>query len=231
MDNFDIQDDLQVDASYKEQQIGPAPPKPGTYLIQIDRWEMKRDKDGEPVLYKNKQGNPTYPVLQIRQFTIVEPAEAARKVVGFFDVSSVPFERDGVPASQAADLLRAIDASIEARNTGEVLSELTARLTNARIMARVDVSAYDTAFVNAKFDSLGGRDTLTREDANKVYSEGRIRGGAKILQANAGKGQTKLPFYKWFGPSGTVVDARPELGQFFASTQSVEPGVDKAFRS
>ena len=233
MENFDIQDDISIGEDFTEPQLGPTPPKPGIYQFKAEKFQFRRDKDGNMVRWNDSKGNPTYPVLGLTTVSITEPAEMARKVVLFQDVSSKPFDRDGAFVSNAADLLRSIDADVATNNTGETLAELVSRLNGVHsFRGRLDVEAYDKQHVENEFVRLGGRDSLTKDEVNKVYNSAKIRGGARILKDNATKGEKggKLPYYKWIGPSGEICEARPVITQFIPSTTDVALGVDKAYQ-
>jgi hypothetical protein len=232
MEAFDIQDNMAVDNTYQDQSLTPPPPKPGVYSFKVEKWQWRRDANGNLVMRKDSNGNPTYPVLGLTTVSITYPTENARKVVLFQDLSSKPFKREGAYVSQTSDLLRALDASITTPNTGEALAQLVQQLNGSHAFtARADYEAYDSAFVKQEFERLGGKDGLSTDEQNKVYNSAKIRGASKILKSNAEKGKAELPAHRWVGPSGNVVDAKFVITTFIPSTTDVgELGVDPSFK-
>lgn len=233
MQDFDIQDDLQVsEESYPEQQRGFVPPLPGNYEVQVptDQWGLAKRQDGELVLYRNREGNPTYPVIEVKQVEINQPFEYSRKVGVFQKFSSVPFAREeGKMASQVADMLRGFDASATASNTGEVLSQLTNTLKSggSSMRVRVDYQAYDKVFADSQIAAAGGKQAISDKEKYAIYNKATIKGYRKIQQSNIRNGKGNLPLWKWQGPSGEIVEAKPQIVAFFPSNEEVELGPDK----
>src|SRR5690349_10288597 len=120
--DFDIRDDLNVsDTNYPEQETGFRPPLPGTYRVKPLTWKFATNAAGDVVKWKNSAGEPTYPVINLDIAELTEPIEFTRKVGLFQQVPTFVFDREGKGASAAADLLRSIDRTITANNTGEVI--------------------------------------------------------------------------------------------------------------
>lgn len=233
MQDFDIQDDLQVnETEYPEQQSGFRPPLPGNYELSVpsEGWGMATQKNGDPVLYKDRKGNPKYPVINLKQVEITQPFEYGRKVGVFQNISSVPFEREeGKMASQVADMLRSFDAGATAGNTGEVLKQLIPQLDNqqASFKARIDYEGYDKEFADAQFLAAGGKDNVTQKEKYAIYARASIKGYRKIQQSNIRNGKGNLPLWKWQGPSGNIIEVKPRITTFFPSTEDVQLGPDK----
>jgi hypothetical protein len=229
MQDFEIQDDMQLDSESPRVETGPKPPLPGNYLFKILKWQYRSNKDGTPLLYKNASGVPTYPVIGLTTAEITDPIDNARKVVLFQDVSSVPFDRAGKQASRAGDLLVAIDAAVTAGNTGEILRELASRLNaGLEFKARLDYEAYDKDAAATAVAKLGANPT--KQAVNKAYQTAKVRGFRNILKSNNLAQQGGLPLHKWVGPSGNVVDVRPVLTVFYPSDinpKEVVLGADK----
>ncbi len=224
--DFDINDDLAVGEDYTGQQPGNKPPLPGNYQFKPEKWNYKTGKDGKPVLYKDRNGNPTYPVLSLVMAEISDPMEYGRRVALFQDVASNPFDRNGQVASQAADLLKALDPSATASNTGEVLAKVADALNAGQpFKARLDYSAYDKAAAAANVALLGSNPTPKQKA--EAYRKAEIRGWRNIKNSNVKAGKPELPITKWVGPSGTVVDVRPVLTVFYPGTEDVTLGPDK----
>jgi hypothetical protein len=230
MDNqFDIQDDLNVDeTNYPKVDTGFKPPAPGNYTFKPLTWEFQTKKDGTVVKWKNEQGVPTYPVIKLNMAEITEGLDNTRKVGLFQQIPTNAIQRQGGKASQAADLLVAIDRSASASNTGEVIRELTSRLdAGIEFRARLDYAGYDGDFANRLLTEAGGRENLTSTQINAIYNRAKIRGYKKIRTSNAQAGQSNLPLHKWMGPSGQVLDVQPVLTVFYPSGESVNLGPDK----
>lgn len=228
---FDIQDDLQVNEEYQAQSNTVRPPLPGNYSFRAEKWQFRTKKDGSPLLFKDSNGNPKYPVISLTTVEITDPMDNARKVVVFQDVPTNPFNRDGKPVSQAADLLRSVDAGIEAQNTGEVIRKVADAL-NAKqeFRARLDYKAYDKDYAAQMIAQLGSG--ATAKEKGEAYRKAEIKGYKKIRTANAQAGRPELGIYKWVGPSGNVVDVQPTLTIYFPSTDNtVKLGPDPAAQS
>lgn len=222
---FDIDDDLQVGEDY-ESTSQPRPPLPGNYLFKPGKWDFRKTKSGELVLYRDNQGNPKYPVIGLATVDIVDPIDNARTVAVFADIASNPFERNGQMSSGAADLMRSMNAEATARNTSEVLSQVTEGLAAGQeFRARLDYTAYDKAYADQLLAEIDPND---RKAKNEAYRKAQIRGYKKIQQANVRAGKGELGIYKWVGPSGAVVDVRPALTVFYGAGDSVNLGPDKS---
>lgn len=222
---FDINDDLQVDENY-ESRPSVKPPTPGNYVFKPAAWGFRKNSAGELVKYKDAQGNPKYPVISLQSVEIVDPIDNARKVVVFQDVPTNPFERDGKIASQAADLLKGFNAEAVARNTGEVIAQVTDALTaGAEFRARLDYRAYDKNYAAELVAALPPG--ATSKQKNECYRKAEIRGFKRIKQANTQAGHGDLGIAKWMGPSGTIVDVQPYLSVIYAAGEQVQLGPDK----
>lgn len=226
--DFDINDNLEVNDDYKGQSANAKPPLPGNYVFKVDKWQFaKNRKTGELVLYKDADGNPKYPVVQLTTAEITDPMEFGRKTVLFQDVSSYPFEREGKMVSRVADLLKSLNPSATATNTGDVLRQVSESLNaGTEFRAKLDYKAYDKAYAEALVAQLPPNHT--RKQKNECYRKAEIRGFKKIAAANAKAGQPQLGITKWVGPSGAVVDVSPELVVFFGASENVTLGPDKA---
>ena len=230
--DFEIQDDLNVtEESYPQQETGFKPPLPGTYRIKPLTWEFAKTSSGDVVKWKNSQGVPTYPVINLNMIEITEPSEQARRAGIFQGVPTSVFQREEKSASRAADLLRAIDKTATATNTGEVIRELTERLSNQlEFVARLDYTAYDADYVKEQFAAQGGKENMTQTQINQVYNRARIQGYRKIEQSNLKAGHGNLPRHKWVGPSGAVIDVKAALTVFYPQDSDSTPklGPDSA---
>lgn len=226
--DFVIEDDLGVGEEYPTQDVGPKPPLPGNYRIKIDKWGVRRDKAGNVILWKDANGTPTYPIIGLTTAEIVEPIDNARKVVLFQDVPSSLFQRDGKTASRAGDLLAAFENAPATSNTGETLKALSEFLNGGmELTVRLDYQGYDkdaaAAFVKALPPGA------TNREKNQAYDKAKIRGYKKIAAANAKAGKPQAQPHLWVGPSGNVIECRPELTIFYpAGTPNVVLGPDKA---
>lgn len=225
--DFQIDDNLDVTGDYQGSGGGtPKPPLPGNYMFKPAKWQFRKTKDGQLLLYKDKQGNPRYPVISLTTVEITDPMDAARTVVLFQDVSSNPFEREGKMVSRVADLLKAINQEAVAANTGEVLQQLSDALNaGGEFRARLDYKAYDKSFAQEQVANLPSGHT--KEQKNECYRKAEIRGYKKIRAANAANGRPELGISRWLGPSGMVVDVQPELTVFFGGGDSVTLGPNK----
>jgi hypothetical protein len=229
MNDFDIQDDLNLDpAAYPARDNTPRPPLPGNYIFKTAKWQYRSDKQGNMVLWKDGDGNPKYPVISLTTVEITDPFEFGRKVVLFQDIATAPFQREGKVASKAADLLQSFDANAVAGNTGEVLRQLTDLLNGGMEFAsRLDYSGYDKVYAAQMVSELPA--DATARQKNEAYAKAKIQGYKKILSANAAAGRPELPAHKWVGPSGNVIDVQPVLTVFYASNdRPANLGPDKA---
>lgn len=225
--DFEINDDLPVDENYRDADLTPPPPPPGNYSMKVNKFGIKKDKAGNVVLWKDSSGNPTYPVLQLQSMEITDPIDNARRFVPFQDISTAPFDRDGQRASRLGDMLRSLNTEATARNTGEILRQVSDLLAaGMEFKGRLDYEAYDSAFANAQFEARGGKENLTKQEQNEIYTKAKIRGARNIRKANAQAGQPTLPPHKWVGPSGNVVVARPVVTAFYPQTEKVKLGPD-----
>ncbi len=229
--DFNIEDDLNIDESYKEVDPTPRPPLPGNYLFTVNNWGFAKKYGTEELqLWKDSNGDPKYPLFELKMVEIVDPMEFARKVGVFQSVATAPQERDGSRVSPSADLLRAFDANGSASNTGEVIAKVTEFLNGGlQFRARLDYIGYDKVFADSQIEAAGGKDNIDKKTLNKIYQSAKVRGYRKIQSQNAGRGGEKLPLHKWVGPSGEILSVKPELTIFYpASDTTVKLGPDKA---
>lgn len=226
--DFDIQDDLQVNENYQEVETGPRPPLPGNYSVRVTKWDFRKDKDGQLIRYKNANNDPTYPVFNVMGVEIVDPTENARGVSGIFtDVATNPWTRNGEKVSAAADALRAYDADAVAGNTGEVIRLLSERMSGTdTVRVRIDFQGYDAAYVQRQFE-ITPKDSLTKEEINKVYTDAKVRSYRKAQQMNKSFGKT-LPLNQWAGKDGKqVIELKPYISVWYPAGENVNLGPDK----
>jgi hypothetical protein len=227
--DFDIVDDLEVNEDYQELEVTFRPPTPGNYTFKPVSWEMKKDKAGNLVRYKDAQGNPKYPVFNLKMVEIVDPIDNSRQVGVFQDVPTNVFEREGHRVSQAADFLKSINGEAVAANTGEVISQISEALNAGMpFRARLDYTGYDKNYAAQLLSEAGGAQSLTKKELNALYTKAKVRGYKNIRKQNTAAGQPTLPIYKWVGPSGDVIDVRPILTIFFSANDDVTLGPDKS---
>ncbi len=224
--DFDIQDDLQIDENFPQADNTPRPPLPGNYRLKITSHDFRRDKEGNITRWKNAAGDPTYPVFNLKMAEITDPFDYARKVGVFTDVPTYPNNRDGKVVSAAADLLVAIDSSVQASNTGQVISQLSERLGNEEFVGRIDYVAYDKDAAADAVAALGPN--ADKKAINKAYRAAELRGWTKIKARNAQRGNTNLPLYKFVAADGsTILDCQPKITFFYPQGEVVTLGPDK----
>jgi len=207
-------DDLNVPVNPDEyvDQASPAPVKPGNYRLVVTKHSIRTDKSGNLVLQDNK-----FPTIIIEQVKIVEPVEDERLVSVFADIRTKPFTRKGqggreVPASDLYDLLRAYDATVVIENFDHAKQLLQQYFEQgASFIGQLGLQGYDKTYVEQQFAALGvPRDSVAKDVVNGIYSKARL--GTKNFVID-GKLQSSVQ-----GPSGEMIDARPRLGQKFATT-------------
>ena len=226
--DFDIQDDLQVsEEAYQDREFKGRPPLPGNYRVSFaSKFDYRKNKAGEIVLWKNRNGDPTYPVVNLQMVEIMEPLEFGRKVAVFQDVPTAPFQREEKLVSEIGDLMRAIDANASISGTGAVLQRVQdAFNANEQILVRLDYKAYDKT---AAADAVAKVDKNDRKAVNKAYRSAEVKGFKRIKQDNIKRGKPNLPITQWVGPSGNIVDVQPYISIYYPSNETVTLGPDKA---
>lgn len=234
--DFDIlgslqcEDDLNVTPDYQTPEA-PKPVVPGRYIVQVNKWGYRTGKDGQPRYNKDAAGNQ-YPVLVINSIKILEPVECQREVFIYQDIDTKPFERNGVMASKAADLLRSIDATIVTTGgTKGLLTELIPLLNGGAVLpVRLDWAGYEKDYANNTFDAAGGKDELTPAEVKAIYAAARIRGWRRIQASNVKRGGKNEKTHIWIGPSGAAVECRPEITAFIGANEKYTLGPDKEFQ-
>jgi len=223
-----LEDALEVGADYPEQSA-PAAIIPGNYVVKIEKISYRTSGDGKFILHKGQ-----YPVLRIEAIKVLsdDPVVDGRVLYVWQDVSSVPFTRPGSDklASQAADLLHAMDPAIQAHGTKEVLLSIEQLVASGVTMqVRIDWQGYDGDYVKAKFAEAGGKEYLTPDAVNNIYDTARVKGFKKIAQENALRGGNSKFTHLWRGPSGSIVEAKPFISRFHKATDVVNLGPAKEF--
>ena len=198
-------------------------PYPGFYMVKPLSVGRAKDKEG------NEISRDGWPVLRVNRAQIELEDGTVSKFAVFQDINTKPSKRNGpgnklVPASAAADVLRAIDISEarEASNFEEVYEKCEEQLqSGSPFVAFVGLTARDNAYIKAKLSTLGP--DASQEDKNKVFNEATLR--TKDFRNPDGTYRFTLQ-----GPSGATLNARPTLSRYISSDKrdSVELGPQKA---
>jgi hypothetical protein len=229
--NLNCNDDINVNEDYQTPEA-PKPVFPGRYIVQVDKWGYKTDKNGTPIIKQDEAGNQ-YPILQIHSVKILEPVDCQRTVFIYQDIDTKPFNRGDRMVSKAADLLRAIDGTIvTSGGTKGLLAELIPLLNGGCILpVRLDWAGYEKDYANNTFDAAGGRDALSAAEVKSIFDASRIRGWRNIVRSNVKRGLPNKPTNIWRGPGGTDVECRAEITAFIGANEKYELGPDKEFQS
>lgn len=225
--DFDFVDDMNVgvDPDTYPDQANPAPVPSGNYQLRITKFDVARTKDGKAVVFNNTEGKPAYPVFNIEQAEILEPAEFRGRKIGLFQqVSTRPFARQGDPSvTQMGDLLRALDQTVNARGTKAVVDEVMDRVGSTPISVRLDWEANDFGFIGQKFEELFGGKRYSQLDAgdknvaNGIYKQAKCVGMKNFPDTKDGKKN-----HVWTGPSGDQFEARAKITRYYPSLADVK---------
>jgi hypothetical protein len=227
-------DDLDVSHN-PEDHHDPAPPLPlmaGTYGIRLKQAGLKRvrDEHGQPtdelVLVKNAKGEPTYPVIEVKQFEVVKSNDAGelvgRTAYPFQEFGTKPtmkkdFNAGGIeyPYNALAAIIRSHDATIPFRGLNEGLAVFKRLLSDGAIFfVRTDWKAEDRAWTRDQvklIDTLQESGEIDEAEAKKRrnevrYKQGQQEGIAKFVIKGDDGSKVLLP--TWTSPGGDDIEAR-----------------------
>lgn len=200
LDTLDVTD-VQVTDDYQDSS-NPPPPAAGNYRLRLLNGEFRKDDNGQKKLTDGK-----YPTFVLEKVEIIEPVEAARQVALYADVRSKPFDRNGYPASNFGDLMRALDQTVRFETLGkgfERLRELLGKDTT--FVVQLDWEATD-------LDLVKSRREAGETDNNALYKDARVRGQKNFPKLANGK-----PNHIWTNPaSGNSVEARAMIKRYYPS--------------
>jgi hypothetical protein len=190
-------------------------PYPGFYNVKPLSVGRAKDKEG------NERKVDGWPILRINRVQIDLPDGQTSKFAVFQDVRTKPSQRPAPGntkkwASQAADVLRAIDVedAKSQSNFEEVYQTLENRLQSGdSFISYVGLTARDSAYIKAKMAEAG--QDASQETKNKIFNEATLT--TKDFRNPDGT-------YRFVatGPSGATLSARPTLSRFVSSDKRDE---------
>lgn len=224
--DFDLKDDLDVtlDPDNYQDATDPAPPPAGNYKLAIEKWALRKTRDGELVLDRNSAGKPTFPKITIEMVRIVEPFPFNdRKVALYQDFKTKPTQRMGETVNALADLTRALDQTQGFNGLAAGIKLFGELAQNGTLSAYCDWVWYDGDYVTAAMEEqFDGRNygELSEDEkkiAGEIYNKAKFRGMKK----------NRLPNGKfshiWKNPaSGNNVTAKLQIVKFYPSLSSVK---------
>ncbi len=237
-------DDLDValnSAEYRD----PAPPLPlyaGNYGVKFTQVGLKRKRDeqrnptNELVLINNAVGVPTYPVIEIKQVTVVAPEDTpgvtGKVVYPFQEFPTNPttkrdFNAGGAefPYNHLSAIIRSHDASINFGSLAEGLELFkTLSADGAVFYINLDWRAEDRKWIGEQIKAIDEQEKagqLSAEEAKTLrgeirYKKGRLEGFKKFVV----NGEVTT---EWEGPSGDMIPARPFIRDFISTLQIGKP--------
>lgn len=208
-----VVDDLNVpvDPTAYADQANPLPPLPGLYRFIVTKAEPARNKQNEIILQEGK-----FPIISVKTVKIVEGlGDGVERGLGIFqDIRTKPgvrkdkYGRD-TAVSDFYDFLRAYDAreSFDFEQGKQLLQRYLE--TNQSFVAELTWGALDFDYVKAEQEKAGGKDKLSKEVSNAIWS--KARKNAKDFVVNGVRVSSIA------GPSGNALEARPSIRRFYPS--------------
>ncbi len=199
-----------VDADGYQEELPPAPPKPGNYRLEIVECDLAKDDADNLRLDQGK-----YPQLVLAKVRIVEPIE--RDLFLFQRISSRPLKNRG-GASRMADLVRAHDRDATWSDGRELFSRLNELVSEGKsFWAFLDWEAKDSGWLQNEAAKLGGFDKIPVEEWERL-------GAWKCVgQKNFPVDDRGRHMPVWKGPSQDQFEARATIRKFYPSDAVVNP--------
>lgn len=240
--NVDFTDDMDVSLN-PDEYVDPAPPLPllaGTYAVRITDSGLKRVRENgvptdEIVLIKNEQGEPTFPVIEVKKITIADAGEGNENMVGrsaypFQEFSTKPttrrdFNRGGesFDFNHLSAIIRGHDATLGYKGLDEGLNLYKSLVSDgAKFFVRTDWVAEDRKWIReqvALIDQQEKAGELTAEAAKKARNEVRYKTGKQegMTKFIVREGENVYLNPVWVGPSGDEIEARVQIVEFVST--------------
>jgi hypothetical protein len=193
-------------------------PLPGVYRMRVTSLGRRKDREtGAEIL---KDG--VWPTLVLNRVEIVEPIDETGTFALFEELYTKPYLRKGqgreLPAAKHMDLLRAIDQHAQVGDFLEGVQEVERLLSSGQtFVAQLGYRAQDTEWAKAEIARSGGKDAMTKEAYNAVWTAAKL--STKDFKNPSGGYRTQT-----VGRSGAVLEAKLTLTKFIPSDTQVDLG-------